>query len=76
MPLLLTLLIIGGAVGYAASAFLNLRLGRPAAIAAGMLGALVGGMAIKLLLGAAGALIAAVFAAALIIALGHAMNPR
>ena len=76
MPVIIGLLLLGAGVGYAAATYMNLRIPRHTAILAGAFGGLIGGMGLKLLLSAFGALIGALFGAALIVFLAQAMTRR
>ncbi len=76
MPSVLFLVLIGAAMGYAAATYLRLRVPMHVAIAAGALGALIGGMALKLMLSVFGALIGALFGAALVIFIAQAVLRR
>ncbi len=76
MPSVLFLVLIGAAMGYAAATYLRLRVPMHVAIAAGALGALIGGMALKLMLSVFGAMIGALFGAALVIFIAQAVLRR
>ena len=76
MPSVLFLVLVGAAVGYAASTYLRMRVPMHVSIAAGALGALVGGMALKLMLSIFGAMIGALFGAALVIFIAQAVLQR
>ncbi|MEX2519408.1 MAG: GlsB/YeaQ/YmgE family stress response membrane protein [Paracoccaceae bacterium] len=53
----LLLIIIGLAAGFVASKLMNTRLSLPETLAVGVLGALIGGFALRLLLAASGILL-------------------
>lgn len=65
----LILVAMGAAIGYAAWGWMRLPLSQPVAIAAGAIGALVGGLGLKMLLSVFGALLGAVLGAGLVVAL-------
>lgn len=76
MPSVIFLVLVGAAIGYAASTYLKLRVPMHVSIAAGALGALVGGMALKMMLSLFGALVGALFGAALVIFIAQAVMQR
>lgn len=68
MPFIVLLILIGGAVGYAAGVFLNLKI-RPAhAMLAGAFGGVLGGIGLRFLLSGFGAFIGALLGAAILVA--------
>lgn len=76
MPFIVMLMLIGAAVGYAAGAYLRLGVSPVHAALAGAFGGVLGGMGMRFLLSGFGALIGALFGAALLIALLQVMTGR
>ena len=76
MPAVVFLVLIGAAVGYALATYTRMRVPVHVAVAAGAFGALIGGMAMKLLLSFFGALIGALFGAALLVFVAQAVTSR
>ena len=68
MPFILILLLVGGAVGYVAGVYLNLKIRPVHAALAGAAGAVLGGIGFRLLLAPFGALVGALLGAAILIA--------
>ena len=68
MPLIVLLIMIGAAAGYAAGVYMNLRIKPVHAALAGAFGGVLGGIGLRFLLSGFGALIGALLGAAILIA--------
>lgn len=68
--------LLGAAVGYAASAYMRLRVDRKTAVLAGAIGGLIGAFALKFLLSTIGALLGGVIGAVIVVYLAQALTRR